>query len=112
MDDYEIDRGLLPDHPFFESESSLGFVKCSSFYLIPLSLFKYREEKYTGDHLVFRCDFKNYENNIQLFLDWIEPYIEDREKETHIGHFRYEENTYPTLIFHDGKKFVFRRVQK
>lgn len=43
-----------------------------------------------------RCNLKNYRDEIQLFLDWLAPYIETRG---FIGYTRYEEDEDPTLIY-------------
>lgn len=52
-----------------------------------------------------RCDLKNYEDEIELFLKWIYNYAETRG---FVGYMRYEENNDPTLIYFTdmGVKYV------
>lgn len=44
-------------------------------------------------------NLKNYDDEIKKFLSWIEPYV--RRRYGTYGHYRYEENLYPTLIVDD-----------
>lgn len=43
-----------------------------------------------------RSNFKDYDNEIAKFLDWINPYV---LTEGFLGYMRYEEDTFPDLIF-------------
>ena len=49
-------------------------------------------------YLCIRCNLKNYENEIENFVDWIKPYL-DKQKGDFLGFSRYEETEQPTLIF-------------
>jgi hypothetical protein len=50
-------------------------------------------------HLNVRSNLKNYDSEIENFLDFISPYIETDE---FIGYMRYEESEKPTLIYIDN----------
>ena len=49
--------------------------------------------------LIGKGDIKNYENEIEAFFAYIEPWVEDR----FMGYMRYEENEEPTLMFKRGE---------
>ncbi len=70
-----------------------------SHYFLPMSTHKCEWNKISEAYsLTFRCDLKNYENEIETFLDWLMPMIDAYEGE-HIGHMRYEEADEPTLLY-------------
>lgn len=50
--------------------------------------------------LSFRTSIKNYDDEWELFLDWLGPYAEDGT-----GTYQYEEDELPTLVVHRGGKF-------
>ena len=76
------------------------------FDAIPTMVFK---KQFTGEnyHLLIVFNIKNYNNEIQWMLDWLEPYI---ESDGHIGHIRYEEDEHPTILTYDlfGDKKINR----
>jgi hypothetical protein len=57
-------------------------------------------EKYGTNRLfVFlRTDIKNYNEEIEEFLEWIKPYLE-MERGSCIGWYWYEEDSEPTLLY-------------
>lgn len=90
----------LPNHELFKNDTRWCFMlQCSSFYFVPYSmnLFKYSDiGKYWV--LISRSDFKNYNNDINLFLDWIKPYL-DIEEGKMIGYSLYEEDKNPIIYY-------------
>lgn len=54
-----------------------------------------------------RCDLKNYEDEIELFLKWIYNYATTRG---FVGYMRYEEDRDPTLIYFTDKGVKYREV--
>lgn len=52
-------------------------------------------------YLTIRCNLKNYDDDIVVFLDWIGPYLnEDTGAESgFMGYVRYEEDDMPSLLF-------------
>ena len=91
-----------PDHPFFKSHRWVMVGQCSSFYHHPKALSDYwmghDGARDRGGYIFSRSDLKNYDNEINLFIDWLRPYI-DEEDEQCIGWSWYEEDYQPTLIF-------------
>lgn len=89
----------IPDHPFFCENinwRSIG-VECS-YYHIPFTTNKFlRDENGKYYYLTSRSDLKNYRNEIDLFFDWLMPYV-DRFPGEFIGYKRYEDNDLPTLF--------------
>lgn len=67
----------LPNHPFFKEGTRwhhLGWM--SSYYHLPMSVAQLSSTVWENQYSVFmRCDLKNYENEIENFLDWIKPYM-------------------------------------
>lgn len=94
-----IELEQIPDHPFFYTTRWKHMLRCSSHYFVPVasSLLEYSK---IGDFWVFtnRSDFKNYDNEIDLFVDWLNPYIDAIEGEM-VGYFRYEEDQEPTILY-------------
>ena len=96
----------LPTHPFFEEDSYWSDIGLLSSYYCPpaMAVSKLEYDRITCRYKVaIRSSIKNYHNEIDLFIDWITPYIEaphDRcEKGVFIGYSFYEESTEPALIY-------------
>lgn len=72
---------------------------CSSYYFVPasMSLFQYDN---IGQNWSFisRSDFKNYDGEVDKFVDWLRPYLDCGSDEM-IGYHRYEEFREPTIIY-------------
>lgn len=49
--------------------------------------------------LTLDCSFKNYDNEIKDFLNWIKPYVVLSTRRTFMGFWQYEEDETPTLIY-------------
>lgn len=91
---------ILPEHDFFKCPRWSMIGRCSSYYFVPFSTSNlYYDERVTNQYyLTTRSDLKNYDGEIAKFLDWVMPYL-DHCEEDHIGHYRYEEDDEPTLIY-------------
>ena len=89
----------LPNHPLFKTDRWRFMLMSSSYYFVPVAstLLEYDD---IGKNWSFinRSDFKNYSNEINLFLDWLDPYIDASEGEM-IGYSRYEESEEPTIRY-------------
>jgi len=82
-----------PDHKFFNCPRWTQVGNSSSFYHIPIA------SSVVYDNYIFsRSDLKNYDNEIELFLDWINPYLDNFTGDC-IGWTWYEEDMAPTLIY-------------
>ncbi len=89
----------LPEHPFFKTERWHWCLKSGGSYYFdaqPHCLFEY-DDITKGWHLTFGTNIKNYTREWESFVDWIAPWI--NEEDGHIGHYRYEEDDMPTLLY-------------
>lgn len=105
---YKIDEpSTLPDHKLFRTMRWHLIGKGGSFYHIPFPTSKLSLElegqSFESYYLTSRSDLKNYEGEIELFFDWIMPYIDNHDGEF-IGYSRYEEDDVPVLIFARNNK--------
>lgn len=89
-----------PEHPFFECDRWSMVGQCSSYYFAPMATSElYNDGRVTGQYyLTTRSDLKNYGGEIDAFVDWVSPYLDQCEGD-HLGHKRYEEDDKPTLIY-------------
>ena len=89
----------LPSHPLFVSDRWRFMLMSSSYYFTP-AVSTLLEYDYIGRNWSFinRSDFKNYGNEINLFLDWLDPYIDAHDGEM-VGYSRYEESVVPTIRY-------------
>lgn len=82
----------LPEHRFFQTPRWDFIGRASSYYHVPQAI-----SYYNKGYLFSRSDLKNYSSEIDLFIDWIKPYI-DYSGGDCIGWKWYEESQTPTLI--------------
>jgi hypothetical protein len=71
----------------------------------------YEDNLYKDDPMYFlnvRCNLKNYCSEIELFLDWLCPYI---KTEGFIGYMRYEDDDNPVLIYKKGNEIAYKKVR-
>ena len=59
-----------PGHIFFTKPRWRYIGSCSSFYHVPFAL-----SRYERNYLFSRSDLKNYDEEIESFIDWLKPYI-------------------------------------
>lgn len=92
----EIGKSDLPKHELFESSRWNFMLRCSSYYHTPVSLTKLHYDDISKQYyLVSSSDFKNYDNEVDLFFDFVKDYVEDG----FLGYSLYEEDEVPTLYF-------------
>jgi len=87
----------LPNHYFFKCSRWSMVGRGGSAYFddtIPRTLTKNNNIW----SIVSRSDFKNYDDEIELFLDWFTPCIIKKDDKC-IGHQQGEEDEEPTLIY-------------
>lgn len=91
----------VPIHDLFQTSRWEWMLRSSSYYFdgITNSILKYDDISKTY-RLTVRCDLKNYDNEIQEFLNWIQPYSNTYG---FVGYTRYEEAENPTLIYFNDK---------
>ena len=89
----------LPDHALFESDRWHYMLVMDSYYFSGDTHSTLRYDDISKEYtLSIRCNLKNYDNEIEKFIDWIHPYIA-KEVGDFLGFWRYEEVNTPTLIF-------------
>lgn len=90
----------LPNHVLFKTPRWICLFRMSSYYFVPrnLNLFEY-DDISDSWCLISRSDLKNYDNEIELFIDWIKPYLEDKNQM--FAYSRYEETREPTIYYGD-----------
>lgn len=83
-----------PKHEFFECDRWLMVASCSSYHFTPFSLANFQD-----NYLSTRFDLKNYDSEIEKFVDWLTPYLDAFDGDF-LGYKRYEEDDMPTLLLH------------
>lgn len=86
----------LPEHALFATRRWEWMLTCHSAYF-PLSVATSLDYENGRHHLRVRCNLKNYDGEIGLFLDWVMPYV-NADTEC-LGYYRYEEDDHPELIY-------------
>ena len=100
------DKPELPDHSFFACDRWAATLNCSSYYFVPFSTFELRFDGIANTfYIVGRADLKNYDDEIEHFIDWLTPYI-DAEPGQMLGYSRYEECLRPTILLHPNTWIV------
>lgn len=92
---------LIPCHPLFNTERWRFMLNCDSYYFDAdtHSTLRFDEVSKTF-YLCIRTNLKNYDNEIEHFIDWIMPYLNKHEDGKFLGFYRYEEHNEPTLIYY------------
>lgn len=89
----------LPNHPLFQTDRWHFMLRCTSYYFTPITASALKEDPISKNwSFVSYSNFKNYDNEVELFFDWLRPYVDD-EVGTLIGLHRYEEARKPTLVY-------------
>lgn len=98
---------VLSDNPLFKTERWKYMLQGATYYS-PIKGSSYITQKpYTRVYdLSVISDLKNYDDEIDHFLKWIEPYVLLNHKEW-VGWYKYEERVYPTLIMYDDYNSQF-----
>ncbi len=106
-DPHEVD---IPDHDLFDTWRWSYMLTCDSYYFDgdTRSTFRYDD---IGKFwvLTVRCNFKNYDNELYRFLDYLGPMVDHQNSSVFLGYSRYEENSNPTLHYY--RRGVIEYVQ-
>ena len=92
----------LPDHPLFEKPRWEMIGRSSSYYHIPWpdgGMGRGGAERGTW-YIFSRSDLKNYDGEIEAFLDWSRPYLRPATGSC-LGWTWYEEAEHPTMILRE-----------
>ena len=91
----------LPEHPLFGDTRWRHMLLCDSYYFDGDTMHAFRKDEIADAwFLTVRCNLKNYDNEIEKFCDWLEPYM---NTEGFYGYKRYEEAEVPTLLFNGAE---------
>lgn len=105
----ETEYQPVDDHELFKTDRWDYMLKCDSYYFDGQTDSKlYMDDLYEDNpkyYLNVRCNLKNYGNEINKFLDWLNPYIKTFG---FLGYLRYEEDENPTLIYKTKKGIEYR----
>lgn len=105
---YMLEKGTeIPrsNHPLFNTESWRVMLVKDISYFPGDSFHSLSYSARLGYDLTVRSSLKNYDKEIELFLDFINPYI---KTEGFIGYMMGEECDRPTLIYHVNGEIQFR----
>jgi hypothetical protein len=95
--DIEKEELVLPNFDFFKCDR-WGFIgRSSSFYHHPTPINSWYEDE-NWVYIFSRSDFKNYDNEIDKFFDWLRS-LNLVDKNTFIGYSLYEESNTPHLYY-------------
>lgn len=97
------------DHPLFtDSTRWKHMLLCDSYYFDGKADSKLFIDDLCPDKPMYflnvRCNLKNYDEEIEKFMDWLCPYI---ETEGFLGYKRYEEQDDPTLIYKEHGEIIY-----
>jgi hypothetical protein len=94
------------EHKLFSCTRHKMVLTCDSFAFDSISDSKMEYNHIDGQyHLNVRSNLKNYDSEIENFLDFISPYV---ETDGFIGYYRYEESENPTLIYIDNGTLKYK----
>lgn len=92
----------LPDHPLFSYGMRTEYMlRCDSYYFNGKSGVSFEFDDISNAYyLTVRTNLKNYGDEIEEFIDWINPYL-DTYGGDFLGYYLYEELSIPNLIYSD-----------
>lgn len=100
-----VDKEVI-NHPLFQCSRYKYMLMSGSAYFHFNADSKITEDILGNKYLSVHTQLKNYDCEIQHFIDWISPYV---SKQYDLwGYYRYEESMEPTLIF--GKQYLNNRI--
>jgi hypothetical protein len=95
-----VEPANLPNHPLFKTPRWSFMLNSDSYYFDGITHSELEEDNLFPDHpyyyLSVRCNLKNYDEEIEKFIDWITAFT---ESSGFVGYKRYEEDEEPTLIY-------------
>lgn len=107
-DDSEKETYDIPNHELFETSRWRHMLHSGSHYFPGITTTKLVSYPYSEHKsLSIRCNFKNYDSEIEHFLDWIAPYVEDYG---FAGYMRYETDNEPQLIYFENNNYRLRTI--
>jgi hypothetical protein len=99
LEDLE-EKHATPNHALFSTYRWKFMLRCDSYYFDGDTSSTIRYDDIAKAPIVtIRCNLKNYDQEIEKFIDWVKPHIQGANGNYFIGYSRYEEDDKPTLIF-------------
>lgn len=90
----------LPEHELFKTDRWRWMLQSDSYYFDADTSSALRFDDISKNYyLNIRCNLKNYNSEIEKFVNWIMPYL-DKENGNFLGFSRYEESEEPDLIYY------------
>ena len=94
-----VPPSTIPQHELFETSRWAFMLRCGSFYFAAETHSTLRYDDISKSYyLCVRCNLKNYDEEIQKFIDFIDPFVVGTNGDF-LGFYRYEESNEPTLIY-------------
>lgn len=91
------------DHPLFMTRRWPVMLRMDSYSFNADTHSTLRFDEIAGQYILcIRCNLKNYDNEIEKFVDWINPYV-DAFAGDFLGFSRYEEFEDPEIIRKSGE---------
>lgn len=94
-------------HPLFKTGRWQHMLMRNSEYFDYKTDFKLTRDCLDHYYLSGVCNLKDYDNEINLFLDWLNPFI---TTSGFIGWKMYEEDNAPTILFKEDGKIIERET--
>ena len=96
----------LPPHPLFGDTRWDGMLSCFSSYFGGDPHSTVRQDEINGKyHITIRCNFKDYDGEIEKFIDWITPHIHALPGDF-IGYTQSDLTQIPTLLYYPRRSFT------
>ncbi|KKL69796.1 hypothetical protein LCGC14_2111370, partial [marine sediment metagenome] len=74
----KLNPDVTIDHPLFKTDRWRFMLVCDSYYFNADTHTTLRFDKISNTYyLCIRCNLKNYDSEIEKFIDWIRPYLAD-----------------------------------
>ncbi len=96
---------IKSNHPLFSTQRWVSMLQSDSYYFDGTSHSEFFYDKIPHSwFLTVRCNLKNYDGEINKFLDWIKPVSSTFG---FVGYTRHEEQESPTLIYFDENQIRY-----
>jgi hypothetical protein len=107
LDQRNPEPEAFPSHPLFTTSRWRMLLTCSSYSFAACEsrTALWLDEADDQYHVMIRSNLKNYDGEIEKFIDWITPYIDGLEGDF-LGYSRYEETEIPTLLYYPKRSFT------
>ncbi len=100
----------LPNHDFFKTERWFCLFRMDSYYFDAETHSSFRFNEISGSYyLTVTSNLKNYDSEIELFVEWITPYLQKFDGEF-LGYSRYEETEEPNIIKYSPEARPLKRL--